>query len=92
MAAGDSVALGLYTGLLRCCRVEGVLMSLTVAWLLLAGFLAFCFWRILSRVGRAPWPAFFVFVPFIGQTLLIMWLAFGRWPALDGRDNGGRDH
>ena len=65
-------------------------MSLTVAWLLLAGFLAFCFWRILLKVGRAPWPAFLVFVPFLGQTLLIMWLAFGRWPALDGQDNGGR--
>ncbi len=66
-------------------------MSLTVAWLLLAGFLTFCFWRILSKVGRAPWPAFLVFVPFIGQTLLIMWLAFSRWPALDDHGNGGRD-
>jgi hypothetical protein len=43
-------------------------------------------------VGRAPWPAFLAFVPFLGQTLLIMWLAFSRWPALDGQDNGGRDH
>jgi hypothetical protein len=43
-------------------------------------------------VGRPPWPAFLVFVPFIGQAMLIMWLAFSRWPALDERGNGGRDH
>lgn len=65
-------------------------MSLTVGWLLLGGFLTFCFWRILSRAGHAPWPAFLVFVPFAGQMLLIIWLAFSRWPALDDQDGAGR--
>jgi len=43
-------------------------------------FLAYCFYRILSRVGYTPWAALLVFVPFVGQAVLIAWLAFGRWP------------
>lgn len=43
-------------------------------------FLAYCFYRILSRVGYPPWAALLVFVPFVGQAVLIAWLAFGRWP------------
>ena len=66
-------------------------MSLTVVgWLLLGGFLTFCFWRILSRVGQAPWPAFIVFVPVAGQMFLIIWLAFSRWPALDDQHGAGK--
>ena len=50
--------------------------------LLFYGFLAYCFYRILLRVGYTPWAALLVFVPFVGQTMLIAWLAFGRWPLL----------
>jgi hypothetical protein len=50
--------------------------------ILLGAFLALCFWRILSRVGYTPWAAFLVFVPVVGQIILIVWLAFGRWPLL----------
>ena len=46
-------------------------------------FLAYCFYRILSRVGYTPWAALLVFVPFVGQAVLIVWLAFGRWPLFD---------
>lgn len=45
-------------------------------------FLTYCFWRILTRVGYTPWAALLVFVPFVGQSILIAWLAFGRWPLL----------
>lgn len=34
----------------------------------------------MSRVGYTPWAALLVFVPFVGQAVLIAWLAFGRWP------------
>jgi len=34
------------------------------------------------RVGYTPWAALLVFVPFVGQAILIAWLAFGRWPLL----------
>ena len=51
--------------------------------LLLYAFLAYCFYRILLRVGYTPWAALLVFVPGVGQTILIVWLAFGRWPLLD---------
>lgn len=44
------------------------------------GFLAYCFYRILTRVGYTPWATLLVFVPFVGQTVLLAWLAFGRWP------------
>lgn len=50
--------------------------------LLFYGFVAYCFYRILLRVGYTPWAALLVFVPFVGQTILIAWLAFGRWPLL----------
>jgi hypothetical protein len=42
--------------------------------------MAYCFYRILYRVGYTPWAALLVFVPFVGQAVLIAWLAFGRWP------------
>lgn len=51
--------------------------------LLFYAFLAYCFYRILSRVGYTPWAALLVFVPLIGQAVLIAWLAFGRWPLFD---------
>lgn len=51
--------------------------------LLFYAFLAYCFYRILLRVGYTPWAALLVFVPFVGQALLIAWLAFGRWPLFD---------
>lgn len=71
--------------------VEGGVMSLTiVGWLLLGGFLTFCFWRILEKAGQAPWMAFLVFVPVAGQLFLIVWLAFTRWPAVDDPDAGER--
>ena len=46
------------------------------------GFLAYCFYRILTRVGLTPFAVLLVFIPFVGQTILIAWLAFGRWPLL----------
>lgn len=58
--------------------------------LLLGAFLTFCYWRILSRAGLQPWAALLVFVPFVGQILLVTWLAFGRWPAVDDRASGPR--
>lgn len=62
-------------------------MSLTVlGWLVVAGLLAYCFWRILTRLGLPAWAAFLVFLPFVGQMLLVVWLAFTRWPAVDDRD------
>jgi hypothetical protein len=51
--------------------------------LLLYAFLAYCFYRILLRVGYTPYAALLVFVPIVGQAILIAWLAFGRWPLLD---------
>lgn len=45
-------------------------------------FLAYCFYRILMRVGYPPWAALLVFLPFVGQATLAAWLAFGRWPLL----------
>ncbi len=53
-------------------------------------FIAWCFWRILTRVGYTPWPALLVFVPFIGQSVLIVWLAFGRWPLLQYLESSRR--
>jgi hypothetical protein len=45
-------------------------------------FLAYCFYRILTRVGYPPLAALLVFLPFVGQGILVAWLAFGRWPLL----------
>jgi len=58
---------------------------------LLAAFLAFCYWRILSRAGLPGWGALLVFVPFVGQIALAVWLAFGRWPSVDGHYGGRRE-
>lgn len=49
----------------------------------IGAFVAFCFWRILTRVGYPPWAALLAFVPVVGQLILIVWLAFGRWPLLE---------
>jgi len=35
--------------------------------------------------------AVLVFVPFVGQIALAVWLAFGRWPAVDGHYGGRRE-
>jgi len=58
----------------------------------LAAFLAFCYWRILSRLGLPGWAALLIFIPFVGQIALVAWLAFGRWPAVDGRYGGPRGY
>ena len=67
-------------------------MSLTiVGWLLLGGFLTYCFWRILEKAGQAPWLAFLVFGSRSPAKLfLIVWLAFTRWPAVDNPDTAER--
>jgi hypothetical protein len=58
-------------------------MSLILSAFVFYAFLAYCFWRILLRVGYPPWAAFLSFVPFLGQAILVAWLAFGRWPLLE---------
>lgn len=36
--------------------------------------------RICARAGLPRWPAFLVFVPFIGWFIVAYLLAFSRWP------------
>ena len=42
-------------------------------------------WRIVRRTGRHPAMALLIFFPGVGLILVAFILAFGRWPALEGR-------
>jgi tryptophan-rich sensory protein len=42
-------------------------------------------WRIVRRTGRHPALALLIFFPGIGIILVAFILAFGRWPALEGK-------
>lgn len=43
------------------------------------------YWRIFLRAGLRPWWALLVFVPIIGQPLVLAALALQAWPVLQGR-------
>jgi hypothetical protein len=50
--------------------------------LALATFLIVPAWRIVRRTGRHPALALLLFLPAIGALILVLILAFGRWPSL----------
>lgn len=46
------------------------------------------YWRIFLRAGLAPYWALLVFVPIIGQALVLAALAVQSWPVLANRPMG----
>jgi hypothetical protein len=46
-------------------------------------------WRIFRRAGFAPAWALLIFVPALGWLAATAMLALARWPAAEGRRDGG---
>lgn len=56
--------------------MEGV-----IAYLLIVGVLfALPLWRIFARAGYSPKLSLLAFIPHIGILIVLLFLAFARWP------------
>ncbi len=55
-------------------------------WISLASYLVgaviliYPLWRIFSRAGFKPALAFIIFLPYLGSLVVVLVLAFARWP------------
>ena len=45
------------------------------------------FWRIVGRTGNSPALSPLLLVPLV-NIVFLWWLAFGKWPAIDGGAGG----
>lgn len=43
-------------------------------------------WKICSKAGFSPYLSLFLFVPYLGYSVLALVLAFVRWPILKRHD------
>lgn len=43
-------------------------------------------WVIFRRAGLAPALSLIVFLPYLGFVIVVLILAFARWPATEGAD------
>jgi hypothetical protein len=42
------------------------------------------FWKVFARTGMNPALAFLCLIPYVGPFIVLLMLAFGRWPLVDG--------
>lgn len=60
------------------------LMLALVAFAFLA-FTIYCWWRIFDKAGYGGVYSLMMLIPFFGPIIVLVFLAFGTWPALSQR-------
>jgi len=51
--------------------------------------LLFPLWKIFGKAGFNPLLSLLLLIPFFGAVACVLILAFGRWPATEGRSDDG---
>jgi len=41
-----------------------------------------CWWKIFSKAGRSGAMGLLILIPVVGELIMLLILAFGKWPAL----------